>query len=193
MRFLGTMTVGSHFRPAHPEQVSLNNRPMPNTADYRIIKVFAQSPGTVISVASSAPGDGFFSLHPRTPVVLRGEPLPSGPEVFGFLGGSVRKKVVRYKLTWDGSWNIDHVCKPEGVAVVRALYAAGLRDFTPAEARMAMRRHYATFRMRQVRADPYDHHFRKWRRHLVSLGLLEEIVADAVVSSSVVDANLQEN
>ena len=185
MRFLRTLNVGDKFRPAHPEQVSLNNRPMANRL-YKVAKVYPQKP--YIYVCEGAKGDGIYTLRPGTPVLLPREPAPTPDEVMAFLSSPKKKRVACYRMLWDGKTSLKNIVSPQAAMVVKLVWLTGKKELTFKEMCAAVEGGIRTIKTRQrgrVLVNCYV-------RTLAECGILEEVLAEPKKSRKVVEANLQE-
>jgi hypothetical protein len=199
MRFLRTLSVGDRFRPAHPRQVSLNGRRMDRAATYEVTKVYPMAPYTVIAARHKPPSPGalakfeseFYSLSPGTPVLLPKELDPTEDEVMQFVGAKRRRRVVAYRVLWDGKTDLSGVVPPQAVAAMKLMHAFGKSEYGVHELHEIFNKHYEKFWGRSVKREAVVI-LLFYRRHMVNQGLLEEIVDVAPVPGSVIEANLQE-
>lgn len=191
MRFLRTLDVADLFRVAHPRQVSLNNRRMPRDVTYKIVKVYPMAPHAVVSVNSENPKDGFWTLGPGTPVLLPKDFDPSEDEVLRFLGVKTKKRVIAYKVTWDGKTDLSRVLTPQAVAAMKLMHAVGKSEYSARELHALFTKHYEKFQGRPYKSDAAAL-LLYYRRHMVNQGLLEEVVDVGPIPASVREANLQE-
>jgi len=191
VRFLRTLDVGDRFKPAHPRQVSLNNRKMERTATYRVSKVYPMSPYTSIALDENNPNDGFYSLGPGTPVLLPMEIFPSEEEIRDFIGAKKKTRVVAYKLLWDGRSTLSGIIPPQAIAALQLMFAFGRTEYDAHYLVKLFEQHYERFWGRPVKRHPY-YIMLFYRRYMVSHGLIEEVVDDAPLPESAREANLQE-
>jgi hypothetical protein len=189
VRFLRSLGEGDKFRPAHPRQVSLNMRPMPRSSVFKITKVFPQSPHLTISETEGE--KGIFSLGPGTPVLLPKEMDPTERDIVKFLAPRGNKKVVGYKLLWDGKMELGGIATPQARAVLKLMFVMGKKEYGLTELNHMFDAHYETFLGKPSKVQGY-HALIFYRRYLVDKGLIEEIVDDAPATQAVRDANLQE-
>jgi len=190
MIFLKNLDIGNTFRVAHPRQVSLNHRRMPTDVVYKIKKVFQMSPHTVI--VTNLHDDSIYSLGPDTPVLSQGEPSPSESQVLAFLGRGTKKnkkKVVGYRLLWDGKIALKGIVPENAAALVRFIFALGKEEFDANEISCALRGGFARANKKlSSGADDFGHN----KGLLIRKGLLEEILVDAPTPDAIIKANLQE-
>lgn len=191
MRFLNSLGEEDRFRVAHPRQTSLNKRPMPRDQVFRVKKVYLMTPNVTISVREEDPKDGFYSLGPRTPVLSPGEPNPTEEAVMRFLGVKTRKKVVGYRVLWDGKTDLSRIIPPQAIAAMKLVHAIGQSEYRVRDIHDIFRTHYEKFWGRPIKGDAAIVFF-FYRRHLVNHGLLEEIVDSSRIPNAVREANLQE-
>lgn len=190
MTFIQALHEGDKFRPAHASQVSLNRRQMPRTEIYKITKVYPQSPYYTISVMVSNPKDGIYSLGPRTPVIRPKAPLPLEADILEFLKVKNNREIVGYKLLWDGTTDLSGRCAPQAAALVKMMFAFGKGVYEARELHAIANRHLSKFlNGRELKRDAV-YILRFYRRHLVSAGLIEEIVDDAPTPEQLLDAGL---
>jgi hypothetical protein len=191
MFLLKALGQGDKFRPAHPRQLSLNNRLMSRGSLYRVERIFPQSPHLYISVDVSNPLDKLkYSLRPMTPVLLGREPLPTEDEVLQFLSPAARRKVVLgYRLLWDGKTPLGNVITPQATLLLEFLYAFGKREYGSTEIKLLLKERFEAFVGRGTRSGTKL--LSQYAKYLASAGLLEELVADGAVPSSIREANLQ--
>ncbi len=185
------MTEGDRFRVAHPRQISLNKRRMPREVTYHVTRVYEMKPNTIISVEEANPGDGFYSLGPKTPVLLPKEPDPTEEEVLKFLGVQSKKRVVAYRVLWDGKLDLAGVVPPQAVACMKLMFSMGKDTYTVRELNELFTQHYEKFLGKPTPMMPSSV-ISFYRRHLVNKGLMEEIVDVGPIPLSVREANLQE-
>lgn len=190
MRFLRTLSVGDRFRPAHPGQESLNRKKMSRETVYRILKVYSQSPHLAISHPEDRPESDIFSLGPKTPVLLPKEFDPTEEEIIRFLNPQGNKRVVGYRVLWDGKTDISHMLSPAMMAAMKLMVAFGKKQYDPRDLKRLFVDHYDRFLGRPSKMDG-EHAFILIKRRLVNLGLLEEVVDVAPKTRAVTDANLQ--
>jgi hypothetical protein len=191
MRFLRTLAEGDRFRVAHPRQVSLNKRPMPRDSVFRVKKVYPMAPHTTISMLDYSPDGGFYSLGPGTPVLLPMEPDPSEEEVMEFIGVKTKKRVVAYKVLWDGKTNLSGIVPPQAIAAMKLMHAMGKSEYGVHELNEIFNKYYERFWGKPVKRDAIVI-LLYYRRYLVNHGLLEEVVDVGPIPGSVREANLQE-
>ena len=191
MRFLRTLSVGDWFRPAHPRQVSLNGRRMDRASTYEVTKVYAMAPHTVVATQCDEPKGSFYSLGPGTPVLLPKELDPTEDEVMQFVGAKRRRRVVAYKVLWDGETDLSGVIPPQAVAAMKLMHAFGKSEYGVHELHEIFNKHYEKFWGRPVKREAIVI-LLFYRRYMVNQGLLEEIVDVAPLPGSVIEANLQE-
>jgi hypothetical protein len=191
MRFLKYLDVGDRFRPAHSRAVSLNNRKMPRTDVYKVIRVYEMSPHLTIAARESSPDDGFYSLGPDVPVLHPLEPDPSEEEVRQFIGVKVRRKVVAYKVLWDGKTDLRGIVSPQAAAAMKLMYAMGKPVYGLRELNVLFSKHFKKFWNKPLKYDA-SLILATYHRKLVSQGLIEEIVDVGPIPESVREANLQE-
>lgn len=191
MHFLGSMNVGDRFRVAHPRQISLNRRTMSRDLTFQVTKVYEQTPRLIVAKVVGD-GEGIYSLNPGTPVLYPAAPNPTELQVFEFLSRrTTRKKVVAYRMLWDGSTDLVQLLSPLGRAVIRTLYVLGSKEIDVKDAATLVRENLPQFLERGIKM-PVGFALKNYRRYLVEKGMLEEIVGEPTVPDSVVDANLQE-
>lgn len=191
MRFVRTLDVGDRFRPAHPRQMSLNDRRLSRDSIYKVTKVYPMSPYVTIAVDEGKPDDGFYSLGPGTPVLLPKEILPTEEEVLDFIGAKKRHRVVAYKLLWDGKTNLCKIIPPQAIAALQLMYSMGKEEYDAHDLARLFELHYERFWGRPVKRHPY-YIMKFYRRYMVNHGLIEEVIDDAPLPDSVREANLQE-
>jgi hypothetical protein len=191
MKFLRILGVGDKFRPAHPQQPSLNKRQMSRDTLYRVTRVYSQSPYVVISVEDQSPDSGIYSLGAGTPVLFPKEPNPSIEDITKFLAPRSNKRVVAYRLLWDGKVDLAGVVQPQAASVLRLLFAFGKKEYTLVELNQLFNEHFERFSLRPTKMDGFQF-LNIHRRHLVNQGLLAEVVDLAPKTRAVSDANLQE-
>ena len=191
MRFLRSLGEGDRFRVAHPRQISLNGRTMDRVCVFRITKVYPMAPHAAISVLTARPKDGFYSLGPGTPVLLPKEPDPAEDEVLRFIGVRSKRRVVAYRILWDGKTDLSGIIPPQAIAAMRLMLAFGKSEYGVRELNALFDEHYEKFWGRPVKRDAcYIMQF--YRRYMVNHGLIEEIVDIGPIPGSVRMANLQE-
>jgi len=191
MRFLRGLDVGDRFRLAHPRQISLNNRRMERSTIYRIEKIYPMDPYLTIAVEDGRPSDGFYSLRPDAPVLHPLEPEPSEGELAQFIGGKFRRKVVAYKVLWDGKTDLRGVVTPQAAAAMKLMYAIGKPVYGLRELNVLFNKHFKEFWNKPLKCDAALI-LTTYHRMLVSQGLIEEIVDVGPIPKSVREANLQE-
>ena len=189
MQFIGKLNVGDRFRVAHKFQKSLNYKQLDRGVVYEVTRKFEQSPHLVIFKDA---GGAQYSLRPDTPTLYPSEPNPTDEAIARFLSPSAgRKKVVGYRMLWDGEADLRPLLSPLGRSVIRALFVVGSRTMEASEAHELLREHLPRFLERGIKM-PIDQVLLNYRRYLVDKGLLAEIVDEKRTHDRIVLANLQE-
>lgn len=192
MRLARSLNVGEKFRVAHPKQVSANNIPMPRESTFKVTKVYEMSPNLIVAVPLE--GDRRpRTLFPGTPVLFVPERDPSEDEVLEFLGicqnRTVPKKVVAYRLLWDGQTPIVNIVSRRAFAVLRVMHVHGRREYTVRELNRLLEKDFQKFYSRPL-VSPTNSLMMAFRRKLVAQGLIEEVLDEAPAPKALVDAGL---
>jgi hypothetical protein len=176
MKKIGDLAVGSRFCTANDAQVSMNELPMAPTTTYEVVKMFPVAPFFVVSVVvgTSAPK---YTLSPETLVLAQGEPRPSEEEFARLALPRYTKKVVGYRVCWDGKSNLSLVLNQSAEAVARCIFALGRPEWQAKELAAAVGRHVGRFIPAESRATPRTAFYFAARK-LVEVGVLTEIVAE---------------
>lgn len=190
MQYLSTLSIKDRFKPATTHK-SLNGRVVSPSQIYAITKIYPMSPYLTIAVSEKNPEDGFYSLHPKTPVLLPKELVPSKEKILKFLGATKKKKVLGYRLLWDGEMSLEGLLAPQAIAAMKLLFSAGKREFDVEEIGVLFNELYTKFWGRVIKRDALQIFF-FYRRHLVNYGLLEEIVDDAPIHKALAEAHMEE-
>lgn len=189
MRVLNSLSEGDSFRPAREDQYSLNNRKMDRSSTYSITKVYPMTPHTVIAVRDSDPSDGFYSLNSGTIVLLPKEFNPSDEQILHFLRPRGRKKVVGYKLLWNGKTSLHGVVGAQCQAIVKIMFVVGKKEYSHEDLVEIISANIEKFLPKQPLRS-IGSMIASLGRHLVNNGLVEEIVDDAPANEAVINANL---
>lgn len=190
MRKIGSLAVGDIFRPAHPLQQSNNGRAMHRTAHYKVVKKYPQSPYMVIVVKLSAKDEGIYSLNPEVPTIAPREPAPTLQQIEAFLEAKVRKKVVGYRLLWDGIDDPSDRVSPQGRTLLRLMKAFGQVEYEARELRALVYENFSKFHTKEVHPHQLPGVMMSMR-FLVALGLVEELI-DVRASKQISVLNLPE-
>lgn len=175
MKKIGSLELGDTFRPAHPLQASNNGKMMSRSFIYRVMKKYPQSPYMVIAVRVGIQGDGIYSLSPDAPTIAVREPAPTLAQVETFLGVKVRKKVVGYRLLWDGIDDPSDKVSLQGRTLLRLMKAFAQVEYESRELKALVYENYAKFHSKPV----YPHQLPNVMlsmRFLVAVGLVEELM-----------------
>ena len=195
MQLLKTLNKGDLFRCAYPNQVSLNNRPMPKTEVYKVIKIYAQSPGYFVSISRDIPGGGIYTLHPNTPILLPHEFSIDEDEVLDFLEyQAIYKPAIKgvyFRLLWDGkssTCGLGNIQK----AMVQLIFASGKLTFTPdAEFDRIVLKNYHKF-SNYIPVRKPSHMFSLVLPALIRRGFIEKL-RSPLTSKEMREANIEPN
>lgn len=190
MKKISNLEVGDTFRPAHPLQASNNGKMMSRTLIYRVMKKYPQSPYMVIAVRVGVHNDGIYSLSPDVPTIAVREPAPTVAQVEVFLGVKVRKKIVGYRLLWDGIEDPSDKVSPQGKTLLKLMKAFAQVEYEARELKALVYENYAKFHSKPV----YPHQLpgvMLSMRFLVALGLVEELM-ETRASKNISVLNLSE-
>lgn len=180
VRLLQNLGPGDVFRIARAQQASLNRLPLSREDVLVVTKVYAQSPYTVICKKQGSPTQ--YSLPPGTPVLFPSEPDPEDEDILQFLSPVSRKKVVGYKVLWDGTEQLEPLLSPQAAACLRLAYAVGRKELPSRELNDLMLKHLPKFLLKKSKADSRVV-FMAVRRLLVDRGFLGEIVDEVLVQA----------
>lgn len=175
MKKISSLELGDTFRPAHPLQASNNGKMMSRTLVYRVMKKYPQSPYMVIAVRVGVQGDGIYSLSPDVPTIAVREPAPTIAQVEAFLGVKIKKKVVGYRLLWDGIEDPSDKVSPQGRTILRIMKAFAQVEYEARELRAIIYENYAKFHSKPVYAYQLPGVMLSMR-FLVAVGLVEELM-----------------
>ena len=175
MKKITNLELGDTFRPAHPLQASNNGKMMSRALIYRVMKKYPQSPYMVIAVRVGVQGDGIYSLNPDVPTISVREPAPTITQIETFLGVKIRKKIVGYRLLWDGIDDPSDRVSPQGRTLLRIMKAFAQVEYEARELRAIIYENFAKFHSKPVYAHQLPNVMLSMR-FLVSVGLVEEIM-----------------
>jgi hypothetical protein len=192
LKLAKALSVGDKFRPAHPEQPSLNGRTMSRDLVHVVTKVFSMAPHTVVCTIEGNSKGGFYTIPPGTPVLSPSESDPTVEEIGDFLLPKlkVRKRVIGFRVLWDGKLPISGLVSRTAEAAVRAMFAVGRSEYSMQELDELFEKYYEKF-LGFTPPHSGRNALRLNSRKLVMRGLLEEISDDISVPQELVDANLQ--
>ena len=195
MRFLDSLVEGSKFRVAHPRQRSLNGREMPRALVFQVTKVYPMSPCITISKAIHSPWPkaekGFYSLGPRTPILSPKEPDPTEEEVLRFIGVTRKKRIVGYRLLWDGKVDLRKLIPPRAIAVAKIMYMVGRTEYETKELISLLEKHFSRFYPGKAQSQ-VQWSFWSCKNLMLDSGVIAEIVDSPPIPAEISDANLQE-
>ena len=191
MRYLEALSEGDRFRPAYGKMRSLNGKVMYNHTTYKVHKAYSMSPYTYIVYKDGTDPSDFFSLPPRVPILLPREPSATDKEIAAFIKTPFKRKcVVGYRLLWDGVVDISGIAYPQEIVFAKIMFFGGKKEYSVTELNELLNAHYQNFASKPPGTLPLLS-FRGRCKHMIEIGIIEDIIDDAPISQRAAESNVQ--